>query len=204
MRLTALKVLPFILLFAFARPLAAAEGASATVERLNTALLAVMQEAEALGYQGRYDKLAPDLKEIFDFPTMARISLGGHWRKTEAAKQDAFVAAFTDYSIAIFARRFDGYSGERFEILGEQQAKRGAILVRNQIVKSDGEAVAINYLAMPAKEGGDGWRIVDTLLDAKYSELATRRSEYTSIVKNQGIDALIEILGNKAADSAKP
>lgn len=203
MRLNTLKVLPVILLLAFARPGAAAENASATVERLNTALLAVMQEADTLGYQGRYDQLAPDLKEIFDFPTMARISLGGHWRKTEAAKQEAFVAAFTDYSIAIFARRFDGYSGERFEILGEEQAKRGAMLVRNQIVKSDGEAVAINYLARPAKEGGT-WRLVDTLLDAKYSELATRRSEYTSIVKNQGIDALIEILSKKAAESATP
>src|SRR3546814_2269537 len=40
---------------------------------------------------------------------------------------------------------FDGYEGERFEVLGEQPAQRGAVLVENQIVGSDGEPVAINY-----------------------------------------------------------
>ncbi len=203
MRSNALKALLLVLLLACGLPARASESPSATVERLNTALLAVMKDAEALGYQGRYDQLAPALKEIFDFPVMARVTLGRHWRKTEEAKQQAFVTAFTDYSIAIFARRFDGYAGERFEVLGEEPAKRGAMLVRNQIVKGDGEAVAINYLARPAANGGNGWRLVDTLLDAKYSELAARRSEYSSIVKNQGIDALITTLKDKAAESAK-
>ena len=202
MRLTAWKALALSFLLALALPARAAEGPSATVERLNSALLEVMKNAEALGYQGRYDQLAPALKEIFDFPVMARASLGGHWRKTEPDKQEAFVAAFTDYSIAIFASRFDGYSGERFEILGEQEGKRGTVLVRNQIVKSDGEAVAINYLARP-DDAGD-WRLVDSVLDAKYSELATRRSEYSGIVKGQGIDALIKTLNDKAASYDKP
>ena len=202
MRLTVLRTLAFALLLAVALPAQAEESASATVERLNAALLDVMKNAETLGYQGRYDRLAPALEELFDFPVMARITLGRHWRKTEPDKQQAFVAAFTDYSIAVFAGRFDGYSGERFEILGEEEAKRGAVLVRNRIVKSDGEAVAINYLARPV--GNDGWRLVDTLLDAKYSELATRRSEYSSIVKNQGIDALIDTLSDKAAGYAAP
>lgn len=179
----------------------AQDGPSATVERLNTALLDVMKNAETLGYQGRYDKLSPELTEIFDFPGMARVTLGRHWRRTAPDKQEAFVSAFTDHSIAIFASRFDGYSGERFEILGEEEAKRGAVLVRNRIVKSDGEAVAINYLALPTK---NGWRLIDTLLDAKYSELATRRSEYGSIVANQGIDALIAALKDKAAGYAAP
>ena len=179
----------------------AQDGPSATVERLNTVLLDVMKNADSLGYQGRYDRLSPELTEIFDFPGMARVTLGRHWRKTAPDKREAFVTAFTDHSIAIFASRFDGYSGERFEILGEEEAKRGAVLVRNRIVKSDGEAVAINYLALPTK---NGWRLIDTLLDAKYSELATRRSEYGSIVTNQGIDALIAALKDKTAGYAAP
>ena len=202
MRLTALKALAVVLLTAVAVPAQAEDGASTTVERLNTALLDVMKNAETLGYQGRYDRLAPELRAVFDFPTMARITLGRHWRQAGPDQQQAFVEAFTDVSIAIFASRFDGFSGERFEILGEEAAKRGAILVRNRIVKSDGEAVAINYLARPG-ESGD-WRLVDTLLDAKFSELATRRSEYTSIVANQSLDALIQILHDKAEGYATP
>lgn len=202
MRLPSLPALALALLFA-AGPATAQESATAPVERLNTALLDVMQNAEALGYEGRVERLAPQLEDVFDFATMARITLGRHWRDLKPPQQEAFTEAFTDFSVAVFADRFDGFSGERFEILGEQPARRGAVLVRNQIVKSDGEAVPINYLARPGK-GGESWQLVDILLDAKYSELATRRSEYSGIVRNQGIDALIAALKDKTAGYATP
>src|SRR3546814_18538953 len=80
---------------------------------------------------------------------MARVVIGGHWSGVSDAQQQAFIDAFTDYSIGVFASRFDGYEGERFEVLGEQPARRGAVLVENQIVRSDGEPVAINYLTRP-------------------------------------------------------
>ena len=179
----------------------AAESPTATVERLNAALLETMKQAEALGYQGRYEKLAPVLRQTFDFPAMARIALGGHWSSISTAQQEAFTAAFTDYSIGVFANRFDGYGGESFEVLGEREARRGAVLVQNQIVKSDGEAVAINYLARP-EDGGADWRIVDTILGGTASELASRRAEYDSVIQKLGIVALIEALQAKTAGFA--
>jgi len=168
------------------------------VERLNATLLEAMKQAETLGYQGRFDKLAPVLRESFDFPAMARIALGTHWSSISTAQQQAFTAAFADYSIGVFADRFDGYGGERFEVLGEQEARRGAVLVRNQIVKGDGEAVAINYLTRPL-DGGTGWRIVDTILGGTASELASRRAEYDSVIQKIGIVALIDALKDKTA-----
>jgi len=179
----------------------AEETPTATVERLNAALLDTMKSARELGYQGRYDKLAPVLKEIFDFPTMARIVLGTHWSSISASQQADFIETFTDYSVGVFANRFDGYDGERFEILGEQPARRGTVLVQNQIVKGDGEAIAINYLTRPA-EAGDNWQIIDTILGGAYSELATRRSEYDGIVEKTGIVSLIDALNRKTAGFA--
>jgi len=196
-----LKALVLAVLLLAAPAARAAESASSTVERLNTALIAVMQEAEALGFQGRYDRLAPQLREIFDFPAMAKVILGASWTSLADSQQQAFTAAFTDYSIGVFADRFDGYSGERFEILGEQPARRGTVLVLNQIVKSDGEAIAINYLTRPDAEGGD-WRIIDTILGGAYSELAARRSEYDGILEKLGIDALVQSLRDKTAGFA--
>jgi phospholipid transport system substrate-binding protein len=201
-------LLAFVLAFLLPAvpPAQAAETPTATVARLNDALLEVMQNAAELGYQGRYEKLAPVLTETFDFPAMARVVLGSHWSATGAAHQQAFVEAFTDYSIGVFAARFDGFDGEKFRILGEQPARRGAVLVENQIVKGDGEAVAINYLTRPVKEeenGGENWRIVDTILGGAYSELATRRSEYNGIVDKLGIDALIGTLKDKTAGFAQ-
>lgn len=196
-------VLAFVLLFLLpAAPLRAAESPSATVARLNDALLEVMKAAEDLGFQGRYDRLAPVLEATFDFPGMAKVVLGSQWNAISSAQRQAFTEAFTEYSIGVFADRFDGYGGERFEILGEQPARRGTVLVQNQIVKSDGEAIAINYLTQPNREGTD-WRIVDTILGGVSSELAGRRKEFGGIVTKTGIVSLIQALKDKTAAFAK-
>ena len=181
----------------------AARSAEATpseiVERLNATLIEVMQGADTLGFQGRYERLAPVLSTTFDFPLMARVSAGRRWRDLGAATRARYLTAFGNMSIATYAARFDGYGGERFEVLGEEPGRRKTVLVRNHLIKSDGEAVAIDYL-LKAAEGE--WRVVDVYLDGKYSEMALKRSEYRAVIKNDGIDALIRRLDEKAAKLA--
>lgn len=184
-----------------APPALAAEDAPVEiVERLNQALIGVMREAETLGFQGRYDRLAPVLTAAFDFPLMARVSIGRHWRKLDEDARARFVNVFGRMSIATFAARFDGYGGERFEVVGEKPAPRKAVLVRNNLIKNDGETVAIDYLfkAAPGNSGG-GWRVVDVFLDGKFSELAMKRSEYSSVFKNHGFEKLMQSLDEKIA-----
>ncbi len=181
---------------------ARAAGATPTevVERLNAALIEVMREADALGFQGRYERLAPVLSAAFDFPLMARISVGKHWRAWDEVLRARFVAAFGNSSIATYAARFDGYGGERFEVLGEQPGLRKTVLVRNHLVKSDGETVAIDYLFKTgAGDSKAGWRVIDVFLDGKFSELALKRSEYGAVIKNDGVETLIRGLGDQAA-----
>ena len=49
-----------------------------------------------------------------------------------------------------------------------------------------------------------GWRVVDVQLKGTYSELATRRSEYSSILRRSGLTALLsEIPGKVAAYEAE-
>jgi phospholipid transport system substrate-binding protein len=181
-------------------PLGAAEDSPRVVaERLDAALLEAMQNAEALGYEGRYGLLAPVLEQAFDFPFMARVSIGRYWRKMDEAQRAKLVEAFARLSIATFAARFNGYGGETFQILGEEKQPRGVILVVNHLVKNDGEAVPINYLM---RESKGRWRVVDVFLDAKYSELAVKRSEYTAVYKRDGFARLIEIMEAKIAGFA--
>src|SRR3546814_3169358 len=84
--------------------------------------------------------MATEMTETFDFPAMAKVDMGGKWTAIGTDHEEAFTAAFTEYSIGVYANRFDGYSGETFEVVGEQPARRGTVLVQNRIVKSDGEA----------------------------------------------------------------
>jgi len=47
-----------------------------------------------------------------------------------------------------------------------------------------------------------GWRVVDIYLDGAFSELATRRSEYSSVLGRKGLDALIGQINKKVAQYA--
>lgn len=189
------------LLLALGSPAAADDptGPSEVVARLNATLLDVMKNAERLGYEGRYERLAPVLSETFNFALMARVSVGRHWSKLSAAQRERLVDAFTRMSIATFASRFNGYAGETMEVLGEEEGLRKSVLVRNQLVKSDGEVIPLHYLMRKFKAG---WRAVDVHLDAKFSEVATKRAEYTSVIAREGFDALISGLERRIGEMA--
>src|ERR671915_842466 len=81
------------------------------VERLNGSLLEVMQEADRLGYEGRYERLEPVLAETFDFPFMAKVAVGRRWNELSEAQREQIVRLFSQMSVANFAARFDGYGG---------------------------------------------------------------------------------------------
>jgi len=158
------------------------------IERFNATLLSIMQNAETLKFGGRYKTLAPIMLDSFDLGFMARFSAGGHWRGLSPSDQKILVATFERLWVSTYADRFDGYSGEAFEIVGSQKAPRDTLLVKSNIVKNNGEKVAINYLM---REKKNQWSVIDILLDGKYSELAKQRSEYTSILKREGLAGLV-------------
>jgi len=196
LKLTGVAVLLGGLLLSLAPIPAAASGPTEVIGRLHGELLDTMQRATALGVKGRYQKLEPIVFNAFDVPYMARLSIGPSWANLTPDQKKQAARAYGRYVAAIYATRFDGYSGERFEILGEQKIKRGT-LVKTQIVKSTGEPVSISYLV---HDNAVGYQIRDVYLTGTISELATRRSEFATILRSNGIDGLIASLNKKADD----
>ena len=162
-----------------------------TINGLNATLLDTMKQAQALGVEGRYQALAPTLSRTYDTALMARLAVGQSWASLQPEQQAAVTDAFTRMMIATYAKRFDGFSGETFQIV--EVADRGTAdkMVRTQIIQSNGKPVAINYLM---RKSGADWRVVDVYLDGTISELASRRAEFTTILKSGGPDALIASL----------
>jgi len=170
--------------------------ASDVIAKLNTVFIGVMQNAKSLGYEGRYKTLEPALSEAYDFPEMARVSTGRHWRDLSDDQKQKVAAAFQDYSVATYAARFNGFGGERFEILGEEPAPAGNLRVNNQIVTGSGEPIRIDYLL---RQTAGQWRIIDVYLKSSVSELAVRRAEFTDTLSKSGFDGLIADLQAKVA-----
>ena len=153
-----------------------------------------MKDAEKLGYEGRYERLAPVLKQTYDTPFMAEKSVGRHWKQATPAEQAALVDTFSRFMIANYAGRFDGYSGQSFETVGEEPSAQGTVLVRTRLNEPKGEGVRLNYRLRP--ENGS-WRIIDVYLNGTVSELALRRSEYASLIKREGWNAVIVALDQR-------
>jgi phospholipid transport system substrate-binding protein len=173
------------------------EGPVTVIEELNAALLEVMKAADQLGYEGRYRQLAPVLEASYDFPFMTRIASGTSWRDMTAQQQAELVALFTEMSIANYAARFDGYGGEEFEILGEAPGPRDAVVVESRLVRPDDKPVGLNYVM---RDHAGDWRIVDVLLDAKYSELARQKAEFAAVLQGGDVTDLKALLQQKIAD----
>lgn len=177
-----------------ARADAMGSGGSDTVRSFYDTLLTTMRSGPVLGPRGRYDRIAPVVHRVFDTAFMTRLAVGPEWAGLNEEQRQQVTQAFERYIAAIYAERFDNYSGERLQVTGER-ASPGGTIITSQIVKSNGEPVSINYLM---RNNGGVWQIADVYLDGTISELATRRSEFASILRTGGINGLIQALNTKA------
>jgi len=165
--------------------------AVAPIRAFYDALLAAMKQADQLGVRGRYDKLAPVIRSTFDLPAMTRIAVGPEWTTIPPEQQAALTDHFSRMTIATYANRFDGWSGQSFEVDPEVLPRNNGRIVRTKLNRPKEEPVTLNYLM---RGTGDSWKIVDIYLSGTISELATQRSEFGAILKSGGPAALIESL----------
>ena len=178
----------------------AALSPTAVIELLHQSLIETMKDAQKLGIDGRYKQLQPILEKSFDFERMIAIAAGSYWTSADEAQRRRLLEAFTKLSVTTYAARFNGFSGESFEMLGQRQGPRDTALVDTRLNRTDGPPVPITYV-MTERDGE--WRIVDVLLDKSISELAVRRSEYNQVLRTSGTEGLSETLDEKAAQLRK-
>jgi phospholipid transport system substrate-binding protein len=190
--LLALALAPTAVIAALA---AEADPATTRIRSFYDSLLDTMKHAAALGVKGRYEKLAPAVRATFDLPTMTRIAVGPEWKSLKAEQQTALAEQFARMTIATYASRFDGYAGERFEVDPVTDPRNANRIVRTKLILKQKEPVLLNYLV---HQTTDGWKVIDVYLSGTISELATRRSEFASILKSGGPQALIDSLRDRA------
>ncbi len=172
----------------------AEDSAIQVVERLHRGLLETMQGADELGFQGRFDLIRPVVEATFDLGFMGSKSVGRHWKKLTPEEQALWLDKFTGFLAANYAGNFDGFAGESFETLGEEPAKRETRVVLTELRVPGSEDVVLNYRLRKTQ---DGWRIIDIYLKGTVSELALRRSDFSSTLKQKGFGELAAAVDRK-------
>ena len=184
---------------AVAVAVAADDAATKVVARLNAVLLDALEHAQQLGYQGRFDKIAPAVAETFDSDFMAEKAIGRYWKPLSDADRARWVALFREFTVANYAGNFDKYSGQKFNIRGADPDQNDTTVVHTTLVNPGADDVDLNYRLHQTPAG---LRIIDVYLKGTVSELALRRSDYTSVLERDGFEGLLTTVRSKIADLA--
>lgn len=199
---------------------AAALTASQAITAFHKDLIGALRATEGKGFEARRKALSRPVSGIFDADFMAKYAVGNTLSKFSADQQKELVSTFSDMMVASYASRFKRYNGQHFEILsegpiaeqcdrlrtrfeqmGNKQVPQECVIVKSQIVKADGDTRNINYIVYRTSASA-AWKVVD-VLSGPASELATRRSEFSSVARNDGPAALIDTVKDKVIKLAQ-
>ena len=70
-------------------------------------------------------------------------------------------------------------------------------MVKTELILNNNEKVGINYLLI---FNNNKWKVFDILLSGSVSEIATKKSEFSSFIRNGDMSPLIAALKKKNAE----
>ncbi len=193
-------ILGIVLLVYSTCPLADDTAAVAVIEKFHASLINIMQNADSLQFQGRYDTLAPVLESSFDTPLISQVILSRYWSTLSEEQQKQFVDLFNRLSISTYASRFDSYSGDSFKTTSVEELKKGRLLVKTEMTRQNDKPVKFDYLV---HQKAGKWYIISVIADG-INDLALKRAEYAAIINDKGFDNLVNEIENKIKELGGP
>lgn len=131
----------------------------------------------------------------FDFNIMAQFVLGEQWQAADEAKRTAFVEQFRKLLVRTYAAALLEYSDQQISYPddGTQSDNGKTAIVKQDITQPSSALLPVVY-RLHSKTGE--WMVFDVAVDG-VSLVKTYRSSFTSILKDGGLDKLIETLAVK-------
>jgi phospholipid transport system substrate-binding protein len=126
--------------------------------------------------------------------------LGSNWRTATPAQREQFIAEFSDLLLRTYGTALRQYDSEKLNYLpAHAPAGANRVTVRTEIIRPDGPKVSVDYLL--TNRSGE-WKVYDVIIE-NVSLVVTYRSEYSAIIKRDGMDGLLKQLAdrNRSANS---
>jgi phospholipid transport system substrate-binding protein len=138
------------------------------------------------------------LNETFDIQRIGQFVVGRYWRQAETNEQEAFLEAFEDAIVQRFLPLFSQYKGEQL-IIGKavpDSKNPKYTVVTSTYVDAQGRRVKTDWRLI--ERNGD-YKVFDVVVEG-VSMAITLRSEYASVIKNEGgLPGLVTLLRDKLA-----
>jgi phospholipid transport system substrate-binding protein len=136
---------------------------------------------------------------LFDFHRMTGIAVARNWRLASPEQQEALVTQFTTLLVRSYSGALAGYRGLEFQYRPLRVAAgENAVLVRSFQRRPGAEALTLDY---DMEDGAGGWKVFDIKV-AGVSLVMSYRESFAAVVRNRGIDGLIESISDNNRHNA--
>jgi len=158
---------------------------------------------QRLSDAGRMTRLRAIAEAHIDFASMARSSVGYHWRVLTPEQRTQFAALFTKFIEDVVLSRIQSYTVQKIQariqsttitfthakITDSGQAK----VYSSVVVQDHPHPIEVDYLL---RQSGGQWKIYDITVGA-ISVIANYRNQFNRVINQQGYDRLVNILQEK-------
>ena len=197
------KVLGFIFAMALAAAAVAQELAPDQLEQKITdeVLAAIKSDKQlAAGDKQKAIKLAEEkVLPYIDFDQATRLAVGRAWSQASPEQKKRLVSEFRNMLVRTYSNAIEGYQGQTLKVLpsrGKQDPEDTT--VRTQFIRAGGQPLPIEF---HMRQADKTWKVYDIVVEG-VSLVMTYRSEFDAIVKQKGIDGLIQALATKNIPAA--
>ncbi len=123
-----------------------------------------------------------------DIPMLAKFLAGRHWRRASTKQRTAYVSAFTDFMLQVFARQLGGARLDGFEVLGSKPVGRRDVMVMSRLDRG-GKPLKVEWRL---RRRNNRFLVIDVTAGG-VSMALTRRQEFAAIIQANGghFDGLI-------------
>jgi phospholipid transport system substrate-binding protein len=181
-------ILFFIITFSFLYGVEESKIKSTMEEK--TGLITAILKKNSLSKQQKEDKIVLIVEELFNYNTMAMISLGKRWKSLSRTKQVKFIHAFKKKLQQSYFDKLELYTDQKIVIANPTKVKSNRIMLKSDIISKD-ETYEVVYKFYKAK--GDHWLIYDVNL-AGVSIIQSYRKQFDDYLKTKSLDQLIQSL----------
>jgi phospholipid transport system substrate-binding protein len=124
------------------------------------------------------------LLSIVDTKRIALFTLGPYMRGQSQPELDAFIAAFTDYLVAVYKRGLDVYRGRILEVIGSTERAPGDVIV-NAVV--DGQQASKTHIDFRVRrQPGGAPMITDLQVEGVWLALSQREEFIAYLQQHHG------------------
>lgn len=178
-----------------ARAAAAGDEAETFISDLAANAVAMVQNSHQTDAE-REAEFRRIVRKGFALDVIGRFVVGRYWHQMNADQQEQYQELFAEWLMKSYAGRLGGYRGQTLEVIKSLEAGSRDVFVRTRVLRSDGSPPIAADWRVRKFEGQ--YKIIDIVVEG-VSMAAAQKSEFESVIRNVGVDGLIESLRQRLA-----